>query len=146
MDLKNFPMDVQTCIMQLESCESWSFSSKKLPLYMGARMAAHIQAALYFWAPNQIPQLLQREWREGEKASEALVSSVEHQGGWGQIWLQKPYHNLWEGCYQVVIWPKEEIIKRNKLGSALASTTILCTVVFGMSLKSQMCPLSLYIG
>lgn len=21
MDLKNFPMDVQTCIMQLESCE-----------------------------------------------------------------------------------------------------------------------------
>ena len=22
MDLKNFPMDVQTCIMQLESCES----------------------------------------------------------------------------------------------------------------------------
>lgn len=23
MDLKNFPMDVQTCTMQLESCKHW---------------------------------------------------------------------------------------------------------------------------
>lgn len=29
MDLKNFPMDVQTCIMQLESCESCTSSSQR---------------------------------------------------------------------------------------------------------------------
>lgn len=27
MDLKNFPMDVQTCTMQLESCKHWIFST-----------------------------------------------------------------------------------------------------------------------
>lgn len=29
MDLKNFPMDVQTCIMQLESCESCTSPSQR---------------------------------------------------------------------------------------------------------------------
>lgn len=34
MDLKNFPMDVQTCIMQLESCESGStFLRSRTPIY-----------------------------------------------------------------------------------------------------------------
>lgn len=34
MDLKNFPMDVQTCTMQLESCEYFRSSSDLLVLFM----------------------------------------------------------------------------------------------------------------
>lgn len=77
MDLKNFPMDVQTCIMQLESCE-YTINTHMLYMFeclIWDHFGGHVSQPLSILQiyPTHLNLILTSFWPHSDLASQPVL-------------------------------------------------------------------------
>lgn len=94
MDLKNFPMDVQTCTMQLESCKDFvsSFNSHCLIIHIWLKRPSHVPS----WLHHERLDLRVAGGRGGAGVRGSHAASVHHEGGEGAGLLYQTLQHWWE--------------------------------------------------